>query len=343
MSNIFASARARNTYRALDQYSVIAHLHTFECLFPPTVKAWHDLQHAGIRPIPVLDKTTGVIRWYRTIHNRPTPNIVLMVERLMRQHRAHLIRFDVAYDIICPIPNIREAAHLLQQTLILRRKQGHMHDEQNGTYWGWKEGGRRPTRNLGLYADRINEHTGKECVHLELRFFRSYVVKKQGIRYPRDLLTINPKDLLLRHAKFSALGIENANRVIRREIRKERQKHAQRKNKKNNHHLDQYRAALPRKIEHILARTGWDRAQVIWDHSPTIRRTGRKKDIPPVFQVPTCLTWKEEDQRRQEQDQSSYCYHSDSSRIPRSLKSLRISKNIGVKVDISTNKECRRA
>jgi hypothetical protein len=305
MSKIYDLTGTRNTYRALDRYRVIPHLHTFELRFPPTIRAFEDLQAARIRPLPIRG-AQGSVWGYRTKHNRPTRKQILALERLARKHRAAIIRSDIAFDILVPTPNIQRVHEVARQTAILKgRKNGRMHDEENGTYFNWRGHGKAPPpRDLALYSDRINQHTGRKCVHLELRFFRSYVVKKQGIRYLRDLLTINPQKLFLRHVKFSVLGIENANRVIRREIRKERQKHAQRKNRSDHPVLDQYRNSLPRRIEHILARTGNDRAQNVWDRSPAIRRTGRRKDIPPIFDIPTCLTW-QEDQRV---DHSAYAY-----------------------------------
>jgi hypothetical protein len=127
-------------------------------------------------------------------------------------------RFDVALDMQCDKPSgLRE--QILRRLVLKWRPKGAMHEVSDTVYWGRH---RHSRRNLVLYTDKHNKMTGElDCVHLELRFLRSDIIRKQGIARPSDLIKLDPKALFAKHLKWTNLADRYVKKITRKIFRSE--------------------------------------------------------------------------------------------------------------------------
>ena len=128
-----------------------------------------------------------------------------------------------------------------------------MHDEENGLYWVEQVSrSRRSNRDLVTYDDKPSKITGTPCTHLELRFYGTASVRKQGFERVTDLIGINPCLLFKRHIKLvefdpEALKQKQVRAAVKRDI-------AFYRGKETSAFNDKYRASIPRRERSILKR-----------------------------------------------------------------------------------------
>src|SRR5262249_54112682 len=150
--------------------------------------------------------------------------------------------------------------YLASHTLLRWRIKGHMHDVGDTTYWVWKKNSRR---NLVLYADRPSKISGEiNCIHLELRFYGSDSVRRNGVRSAKDLIEINHKELMEKHLKFTNFDIDEFyKKIIRETVATDRKRHLKKIKRVTNVFIDQFRRSIPQRVRGLLDRTTQGRIQ----------------------------------------------------------------------------------
>jgi hypothetical protein len=239
---------------------ICATIDTIEVFFPRvlTREQYQAISRYG-RLKPCFD-ADGRQRGNLFIRNRPDRLTLQRLDPLARECSGVLSRLDIALDIQPP-PGVT-VEHLkswIIRTGVLkwRRKQP-MHDMENGTYWIMTSG-RRATRNLCICVAGYNRVTGElDCVHLELRFFRSQTIGRQGILSIKDVINLNPNRLFAKHVKFTDIGDMHVIKVMRQAVKDDK---GRCRNKETTKFDDQYRASIPRRAKGLLKRLGYDRSQ----------------------------------------------------------------------------------
>jgi hypothetical protein len=250
-----------------------AYLDTIEVYFPLTLSPHLPALRRQGWWIELSTDPKGRLWGYRLILNQPfSRNRLLELDELANEFRGVLSRLDVAFDLQPPLssgPN--EIMDRIARTALLKyRRKGPMHKKEGTLYWvRWGKGERRFGKNLVLYPDH-NRMTGElNAVHLELRFLRPDMVKRQmerqGLHGIKGLIDIDPHELLEHRVKWSE---EAADKHIRTVVKREGN-------------------LPPRKVKEILRRIGHDKAQGIKDVFP---RRRFKPSLAP-FEAPRKLIW----------------------------------------------------
>ena len=117
-----------------------------------------------------------------------------------------------------------------------------MHDEENAVYWVEQSSrSRRSNRDFVAYEDKLSKITSSPCNHLELRFYGTPSVRKQGFELATDLIDINPRMLFQRHIKLVEFDPERLKRQqIRAAIKRDK---AIYRGKETSSFIDRYRAS----------------------------------------------------------------------------------------------------
>lgn len=139
---------------------------------------------------------------YRFIVNRPSEQALLILDKIVAEHRATVYRADIALDFITRSPAIARILmlHLIRHGVMRWCQSNGMPDEEFGTYWSrWRGKRKTPTRNLLVYADRLSKPRAQPCCHLELRVITSEACQRQGIEVPSDLIGLKPLQLFKRN------------------------------------------------------------------------------------------------------------------------------------------------
>jgi hypothetical protein len=164
-----------------------------------------------------------------------------------------------------------------------------MHEEENALYWTeLSSRSRRSNRDLVVYEDRPSKITGAACTHLELRFYGTPSVRKQGIERIRDLMEINPRLLFQRHVKLVDFDPEELKqRQVRAAIRHDI---AFYRGKETNAFTDKYRASIPRRVSSLVQRQCRGRVQQVKNVYP--HHVKRLESISiDVLNLPDRLSW----------------------------------------------------
>jgi hypothetical protein len=232
---------------------------------------------ARIEPVQHHHRLMG----YRVILNQPPKAKLLKLDKLARIHHGVLSRFDLAVDMQSDNPEELRNAILSQGVLNWRRQQP-MRDDDRTVYWvDFKLKARKPRayRNLILYDDKHNKITGEvDCVHLELRFVRAAMVKRQGVHTVKDLLKINPRTLFHKHVKFTDIAERYVAKRVREETTRQRKNY---RGKEVTANTDHYHAHIPGRVRGLLHRLGCDRAQnVRYQVNRVSSESGVDLDIP---------------------------------------------------------------
>jgi hypothetical protein len=236
------------------------------------------------------DCNTNRLFGYRLILNLPSKQTLLHADRLSKLYRGVISRFDLAIDHTpdgITLTNLKDK--ILRQVWLRWRRRAPMGHDGETNYWvGLISKAKRRTRNLVLYADKPSKITGEPCVHLELRFYNSDTIRRQGIRSIRALITINPKALLDKHVAWS--DVTNAAdryvlKVTRRAVQEDRERYCGRE---TSTFVDRYRASIKYRVPGLLLdKLHLDRAQIIKHHLPTRKLPA----VMPVIAVPMKLSW----------------------------------------------------
>jgi len=255
---------------------VLAFIDSVEAYFPAWLgqPAYQALRRLGpLRPC----RRNGQWSGQRVVVTRPTWRQLLRLELLLKTYRGVLSRLDIALDIQAANPDQMRQL-ILSQLMLKWRRKGVMVSVGDTTYWAR----RQSRRNVVVYPAAYNRITGElNPIHLELRLRGADVIRKEGIRGPKDLLMLNPQALFAKHTKWSDLG----DCYVKKIIRQETAKHGHRKVR--NRLMDSYVTNIPRNITTILRNNGLDRSQ-------NVRDLGVKrkliKVVKPPFVIPTILS-----------------------------------------------------
>jgi hypothetical protein len=120
-------------------------------------------------------------------------------------------------------------------------------------------------------------------VHLELRFYRSITVRRQGVDSITDLIALNPRKLFEKHVKFSDIAERYVNFRVRRETMRQRRRY---QGKEVSPSLDRYHAHIPGRVRGLFHRLGYDRAQNV---KYKVNRVSNESSVD--FDIPEQLEW----------------------------------------------------
>jgi hypothetical protein len=276
---------------------VVCYLDTITLWFhyPPVHLATTILRSVGdprkFRIDDCKDREGNVWGCHLTVH-QPRVHTMRLLDRLQVKHKAKLSVFHIATDLITrtqtDADELGAPDGMLNRGLILRyRRQGPTHDEEHGVYANKKRTRKkRSNRDWLTYADHPCKITGDPCAHVELRFQRADACRRLGITRVRDLLNINPAELINQH-----LGLYPDSEKLAYELLVKAQREAVMEHRHRTSEwplYDQYRSSLAARVRSLIKHGALDRMQVI-KHRYPYRKLIR---ITDVVAVPNHLTWK---------------------------------------------------
>ena len=152
---------------------------------------------------------------WRIVTQQPSEKAVLILDDYAQRFKGKIVRLDVATDLY---PDHRGFCRdWVKHHLVLKyRKPGPMLEHDNTTYWVDYRGRSAPTRNLALYCDKLSKLYNRTCVHLEVRLNKGRTLKRLGLDRVRDVISINPAELLPRLVKLYEPRIEGVPAHINR-------------------------------------------------------------------------------------------------------------------------------
>jgi hypothetical protein len=221
---------------------------------------------------------------YRIGLHQPNLAVLPVLAQFQQGHGGKLYRFDIAVDL-----TTHNRAWIEQHGLLRWRRSGPMHEEENALYWTEQSSrSRRSNRDLVLHDDRPSKITGAACTHLELRFYGTPSVRKQGFELVTDLMEINPRLLFQRHIKLVDFDPEVLKQSqVRAAIRHDM---AFYRGKETSAFTDKYRASIPRRIRSLIQRQCRDRVQRVKDIYPDHVKRLESVSID-VLSLPDRLSW----------------------------------------------------
>jgi len=249
-------------------------------------KSYHALHRfARLEEVRRGNKLVG----YRVIVNQPTKVNLIKLDAFARRLKGILSRVDVALDIQGPDPEALRKVIVCTAILKWRRKQP-MYEVDGTVSWvdfKLKRNKPRAFRNLILYSDKVNKITGElDCVHLELRFHRAVMVRRQGIHSVRDLLHLNPRELFDKHVTFSDIAKRYVNLRVRKETSRQRKLY---QGLDVSPSVDRYHASIPIRVRHLMHKLGHDRAQYLRHIRRPRYKVTRSSSVD--FDIPEQLEW----------------------------------------------------
>jgi hypothetical protein len=142
---------------------------------------------------------------------RPTQSILRDLDALQfREGKYHgrISRLDVACDWPFLTQTAADAAkHYLHDHLLLpHRRKGPMQTFDSGMVaWLKYKIGRRPSKNLICYADKLSKIMKSSCCcHLEIRFFNARACRAAGLYRVGDLIELDPAQLFDRSIRLAS-------------------------------------------------------------------------------------------------------------------------------------------
>jgi hypothetical protein len=278
-------ASNRNHINRVRSTGADAYIDTVEAFFPSGRSSPVYRQRLG-RLVECVDKQ-GRCWGQRLILNQPSREALRQLAQLLHQHPgSKLRRVDVALDM--QATNSTWLRQMLVTHSMLRwRRQAEMQEIAETVYWERVH----KARNLVLYSDKPNKITGElDCCHLELRFTRAKVVKRHGLDDIGKLLKLNPRQLFLKHVKWSEAATRYVNRIAEQEGKKAQHKLAS----ANIQYplLVRYYNNIPRRTRYVLTLLGYDRVQNLKQLKPRLVKKGGETD-QLMKMIPTRLSWKD--------------------------------------------------
>jgi hypothetical protein len=146
-------------------------------------------------------------RWaVKLICHQPSPELLDALDK----YAGVVSQLDVAFDIWPREMSTEQMAAFVRSNAILRwRRKANMHEHKTTLYWSVQHPSlARPDRNLAEYHDKPSKLRvdGKPVVHLELRLQTAEAIKKEKIRAPSDLASLNPRQLFDKHLRIIAFS-----------------------------------------------------------------------------------------------------------------------------------------
>jgi hypothetical protein len=267
--------------------TAVAYIDTIELFFRYLAKGMRreiePVYGRSLWAVPCKDRLNNSVGYRIGLHQ---PNIAVLpvLEQFQRRDRGKLCRVDIAVDL-----TTQSSAWIAQHCLLRWRRSGPMHDEENALYWIEQHSrSRRSTRDLILYADKPSKITGQDCTHLELRFYSTPAIRKQGFEKITDLIGINPHLLFQRHIKLVEFDPEALKQSqVRAAIERDK---AFYRDKETSPFIDKYRASIPRRVRSLVEHAYQDRVQQFKNADPDY--VNRLKSIPiDVLNLPNRLSW----------------------------------------------------
>lgn len=265
----------------------VAYIDTIELFFRYLAKGMRsEIEAVHGRPIwatQCQDRLRNAVGYRLGLH-QPTLAVVPVLNHLQVRHAGKLFRFDTAFDF-----TTHTSAWVAQNGLLRWRRSGRLHEEENALYWIEQSSRpRRSNRDLIVYDDKPSKITGAACTHLELRFYGTASVRRQGVERVTDLVAINPRQLFQHHIKLVNFDPEvfkqsKARAAVKRDV-------AFYRGKETSAFVDGYRASIPQRVRSLLQRLTQDRVQQVNDVDQNY--VSRLKPIPiDTLNLPDRLSW----------------------------------------------------
>ena len=232
---------------------------------------------------PCKDRIGNVVGYRLGLH-QPNMAVLPVLENFQRLHSGTLCRLDIPVDL-----TTHSSAWIAQRCLLRWKRSGPLHDEENALYWIEQlSRSRRSNRDLVLYDDKLSKITGAPCTHLELRFFGTSSVRRQGFERATDLIEINPRLIFQHHIKLvefdpEAFKQSQVRAAIERDV-------AFYRGKETSSFIDKYRASIPRRVRSIVQRVFQDRVQQVKNVNSDYVRRLKPIEID-ILNLPDRLSW----------------------------------------------------
>lgn len=211
---------------------------------------------------------------YRIWINAPCVRAIALLQEMATAKRGSVCRFDLACDFLV---KTQEEADIIQRhltsslTLRWRSPKKFMHQVESTLYWCHG----RSQRNLLLYSDKPARRSpvATPCAHLELRFSGSRSVRRVGVDYPADILTLDLRALFLRCVKCVRFDTDAfLKKLVRENVAHERRRH-QRNKRSLSTAGEKYRSRWAARVRGLTKRMFMNTAQ-FYGREYVPRRTG---------------------------------------------------------------------
>ncbi len=221
-----------------------------------TVELYHPWPKRGLRAL--IEEETGrrahikrCGRWgVRSIHNRPTIEVLLGLSRIMARDRQCVIhRCDIAIDFYMASEAEADAltAWIDKYIALKWRSSKTRKMEFKTTVYAC---GQTRGRNSALYRKRAH------IVRFELRFYRAGTARRAGLDDPGTIAAVNPRALFDHHFTARRFTERHKIKVMRQAAAEERKLAAtrveRRHSKRTRQFLGGYRASIPRRARYVL-------------------------------------------------------------------------------------------
>jgi hypothetical protein len=136
--------------------------------------------------------------WKLTVQ-APSESALLMLDDYQRRYKGKIkiITLHIAIDLFAD--DLSACENWLDDHVVLKyRKPGPMAEGENTISWVYHVRRRPPTRNIQLYSDRPSKLNNQLCNHLEIRLWRCRTIKGLGLCWVRDVMRLNPTELMPR-------------------------------------------------------------------------------------------------------------------------------------------------
>jgi hypothetical protein len=281
-----------------------AYLDTVEIFFPYRPKGLlASIKSADCAQRPwfesCFNSTGKIVVGYRLVLQKPASHAFAKFEFWRKKHRGTICRVDIAFDFRCQPGTSRQSLISLISTQLLLRwsPRSWMREEKTTLYWVEQASRkRRSNRDLCFYSSRPSKLDGSpDCIHLELRLFRSETVKREAIYNFFDIEKLNPARLFKKHIRcvdYDPVAFEQnfVKSAAREDIRRHRSNKSTGRSSAHSF-VDRYRSHIAERARGLCRRLGLGHVQNLKRLYPKrVRKMGTLR-IEEIFKLPSTLSW----------------------------------------------------
>jgi hypothetical protein len=237
---------------------------------------------------------TGAIVGCRLVLQKPTLQIFPSLEFWREKHKGKICRLDIAFDFRCrPGTDKQSLICLIEKQMVLKWSPcSWMIKIETTRYWVEQfSRKRRSNRDLCFYPNRPSKlDQSPDCIHLELKLFRTEVVKREGVNTFFDLIKLDPARLFKKHVRcvdYNFIAFERA--FVRSAVRDDIRRHRNRTH--SSVHVEQYRTHVRQRARGFLRRYELDHAQNLKRLYPKRVQKMSSLRVEDLFQLPSALSW----------------------------------------------------
>ncbi|MHC2583866.1 hypothetical protein ACVI1J_003907 [Bradyrhizobium diazoefficiens] len=215
--------------------------------------------------------SSGAIFGYRLVLQKPTLRVLQHLEPWRIKHKGKICRVDIAFDFTC-LPGVDRQA-LIQfikcQTMLRWTPGSWMRAVETTRYWVEQVSrNRRSNRDLCFYSNRPSKlDQSPNCIHLELRLFRTETLRRNGVNSLLDLINIDPARLFAKHIRcvdYDFFAFESA--FVKAAVRDDILRHRNSRRSPSSAFVEKYRTNVQRRARGYLQR--YELARLIRERAP---------------------------------------------------------------------------